>query len=306
MAIRVTGASFRFARRPGLGGIGLVLTVVIVVGALAGPFLAPQSPQAFIGAPFDPPSSAALLGMDFMGRDVLSRVLAGGWRILAMSTAATLLGVSTGALFGILSGYRKGLLDELTMRLSDVALSFPQTILALLFLSIIGPSRWVIVLLVAAIHAPQVARVIRSVALKVAEEDYVRYAEAIGFSTGRIVLTEILPNVISTLIVEFGLRLTYSIALIASLGFLGFSEDPAAPDWGIMINENRIGLDSNPWGVAAPVAILALLTIGVNLFFDALALWFFAGGLEAETNAAPDSSTEPLVPRTAVLPGTPA
>jgi peptide/nickel transport system permease protein len=302
MAIRVTVAPFRFARRLGLGGIGLVLTAVIVTGALAGPFIAPQSPQAFIGAPFDPPSASALLGTDFMGRDVLSRVLAGGWRILAMSAAATFFGVSIGAFFGILSGYRKGLLDEMTMRLSDVALSFPQTILALLFLSIIGPSRWVIVLLVAAIHAPQVARVIRSVALKVAEEDYVRYAEAIGVSTGRIVLTEILPNVISTLIVEFGLRLTFSIALIASLGFLGFAEDPAAPDWGIMINENRIGLDSDPWGVAAPVAILAFLTIGVNLFFDGLALWFFAGGCATAPTTGPDSDNESLVPRAAALP----
>jgi len=274
----MTRHSLRALRQTGLGWLGLSLTAVIVVGAIAGPFLAPQSPQDFIGSPFDPPSPDALLGTDVIGRDVLSRVMCGGWRILAMSLSATLLGVMTGAFVGILGGYRKGWLDDIVMRLSDVALSFPQTILALLFVSIIGPTPWVIVALTAAIHAPQVARVIRSVALRVAEEDYVRYAEAIGLSTWRIVTQEILPNVISPLVVEFGLRLTYSIALIASLGFLGLAQDPTMPDWGIMINENRIGLGSNPWSVAAPVAILAALTIGVNLFFDALAARGFTGG----------------------------
>jgi len=274
----MTRKSIRSLSQLGLGILGLILTIAIIAGAIVGPFVAPQSPQAFVGSPFDPPSSDAILGTDFIGRDVLSRVMSGGWRILAMSFAATFLGVTAGALLGILGGYRKGWLDDLVMRLSDVALSFPQTILALLFVSIIGPTPWVIVVLTAAIHAPQVARVIRSVALRVAEEDYVRYAEVIGLSTGRIVTTEILPNVVSPLVVEFGLRLTYSIALIASLGFLGLAEDPTVPDWGIMINENRIGLGSNPWGVAAPIAILAALTIGVNLFFDALAARFLAGG----------------------------
>jgi peptide/nickel transport system permease protein len=287
MASRMTRQSIRRLRQLGLGALGLVLTVVILAGAIVGPFVTPQSPQAFIGSPFDPPSADALLGTDSVGRDVLSRVMSGGWRILTMAFAATFLGVTAGAFLGILGGYRKGWLDDLVMRLSDVALSFPQTILALLFVSIIGPTPWVIVILTAIIHAPQVARVIRSVALRVAEEDYVRYAEAIGLSAGRIITREILPNIVSPLVVEFGLRLTYSIALIASLGFLGLAEDPTVPDWGIMINENRIGLGSNAWGVAAPVAILAGLTIGVNLFFDVLAARIFVS-----TRTTAEDSTE--------------
>jgi peptide/nickel transport system permease protein len=264
------GASWRWVRDLKAGGVGLLVGLLIVAGALVGPLIAPESPLDFVGAPFDLPSANALLGTDLIGRDVLSRVLWGGMKILGLSAVATLAGVFIGTLLGIICGYLKGTADDIIMRLLDVMMAFPQTVLALLFLSILGPKPWLIAILVAAIHIPQVARVMRSVALRVSEEDYIRYAEAIGVSTRRIITREILPTLTAPLMVELGLRFTYSIALIAGLGFLGLMDDPSAPDWGMMINENRIGMLSNPWAVAAPVFILAVLTISTNVFTDAL------------------------------------
>ena len=255
----------------GLGMAGLVMAGFVLVLALLGPFLAPHSPLEFVAIPFQPPGQGLWLGADMLGRDVLSRVLTGGYAILGLSAAATLLGVLVGALLGMLAGYVKGALDEAVMRILDVFLAFPQTILALLFVSIIGPKLWLITMMVAAIHAPQVARVARAATLRVAEEDFVRFAEAIGMRTARIMFRELFPNIVSPLMVELGLRFTYSIALIAGLSFLGFGQQPPAADWGLMINENRIGLAQNPWPVVAPILLIALLTIGLNLFSDAIA-----------------------------------
>jgi peptide/nickel transport system permease protein len=255
----------------GLGTVGLAVVLLIIGTALIGPLIAPHSPVRFVGAPFQPPAPGLPFGGDILGRDVLSRVLCGGYKILGLAAIATLLGVMAGALLGIMAGYVKGALDEITMRLLDVAMAFPQTILALLFVSIIGPEMWLITLMVAVIHAPQVARVARAAALKVAEEDFVRFAEALGMSRWKIMTREILPNIVNPLMVELGLRFTYSIALIAGLSFLGFGQQPPTADWGLMINENRIGMGQNPWPVVVPVLLIAMLTIGMNLFTDALA-----------------------------------
>ena len=265
------GTLLRRASSLGLGTAGLVLVGFVLALALLGPLLAPHSPLEFVAIPFQPPGQGLWLGADILGRDVLSRVLAGGYRILGLSAAATVLGVLAGALLGIMAGYVKGALDEAVMRILDVFLAFPQTILALLFVSIIGPKLWLITLMVAAIHAPQVARVARAATLRVAEEDFVRFAEAIGMRTPRIMLREIFPNIVNPLMVELGLRFTYSIAIIAGLSFLGFGQQPPAADWGLMINENRIGLAQNPWPVVAPVLLIAVLTISMNLFTDAIA-----------------------------------
>lgn len=153
------------------------------------------------------------------------------------------------------------------MRSVDVLLAFPQLVLALLLVSIIGPKLWLIVLAVAASHLPQVARVIRGAALDVSERDFVKFA----IPAWRVALTEVLPNVAATLAVEGGLRLTYSIVTISALNFLNFGQPPPAPNWGIMINENRLGIQANPWEVVVPVILIALLTIGTNLFTDAVA-----------------------------------
>ncbi len=255
----------------GSGTVGLALVLFVVLLALIGPFVAPHSPTAFVGMSFAHPSARYPLGTDGLGRDTLSRVLLGGWRILVMAIAATLLGVGIGALFGTTAGYAKGRTDEAIMRSADVLMAFPQLILALLFISLIGPKLWLVTILVGAIHAPQVARVFRAATLRVASEDFVRHAESLGIAPWLIILREILPNVTAPLMVELGLRLAYSVTLIAGLNFLGFGVQPPIADWGTMINENRIGLMASPWPVLVPIILIALLTIGMNLLTDALA-----------------------------------
>ena len=255
----------------GSGTVGLLLVLLVVLIALVGPFVAPHSPTAFVGMSFAHPSARFPLGTDSLGRDTLSRVLLGGWRILLMAVAATLIGVGAGALLGTMAGYLKGAMDEVLMRAADVLMAFPQLVLALLFISLLGPKLWLVTLLVGAIHAPQVARVFRAASLRVASEDFVRHAESLGIAPGLIILREIMPNVTAPLMVELGLRLAYSVALIAGLNFLGFGVQPPTADWGTMINENRIGLMASPWPVLVPILLIALLTIGMNLLTDALA-----------------------------------
>ena len=120
-------------------------------------------------------------------------------------------------------------------------------------------------------HAPRVARVTRGAALEVVERDFVKSAEALGETRWSILVGELLPNISSPLLVEFGLRLTYSIGLVAAVSFLGFGLQPPAADWGLMINENRVGLTIQPWPVVLPVIAVGLLTVGTNLITDGIA-----------------------------------
>jgi peptide/nickel transport system permease protein len=259
------------AARSRRGRVGLALVLPVVLLALAGPFVAPESPTAFVGLPYAGPSADAWLGTDGIGRDVVSRVLWGGREILGLAALATVIGIVAGTALGTTAGYVKGALDEVIMRTLDVALAFPQIILALLLVSIIGPKLWLVCLAVAAIHAPQVARVARAATVRTVEQDHVKYAEAFGIPRRNVILGEVVPNIISPVMVETGLRLTYSIAIIASLSFLGFGLQPPSADWGLMVNENRIGIQQNPWPVVAPIVLLAVLTVGANMFSDAVA-----------------------------------
>ena len=261
------GAAARIKR----GAIGLGITGVIVLIAVIGPSVEPYSSTAFVTAPFSPPGGSFLLGGDTLGRDVLSRVLDGGWVLLIMAVLATALGVIVGVAAGVSAAYLRGKADGIIMRTVDVVLAFPSLVFALLLVSIIGPKLWLIVLAVGFTHAPAVARVMRSATLDVAERDYVKAVELQGVKPGKVMRSEILPNLISPLMVETGLRLTYSIVLMAGLNFLGFGQPPPAANWGYMIQENRIGLSSNPWAVIVPAALIALLTIGVNTYTDAVA-----------------------------------
>ena len=165
----------------------------------------------------------------------------------------------------------KANVDGVLMRTVDVVLAFPQLVFALLLVSVVGPKLWLLVLAVALTHAPQVARVIRSAALDVAERDFVRALELIRVPRWQIIGGEILPNLTSIVVVELGLRMAWSIILIAGLSFIGFGLQPPDPNWGLMINENRAGLVANPAGVVVPVALVAVLTVGLNLYTDAVA-----------------------------------
>ena len=257
----------RAARTP-RGTVGLILTGFVTVVAFAGPLVPVTSSNALVTTPFAKPASGLPLGGEILGRDVLSRVLDGGWLLLLMAVAATALGVSMGATAGTVAAYVGGRWDSLIMRTVDVILAFPHIVFALLLVSVLGPKLWLVVLAVALGHSPQVARVTRAAALDVSERDYVKAIELQGVKGSSIIMHEILPNLTSPLMVETGLRLTYSIVTITGLAFLGFGQPPPASNWGLMINENRIGAVVNLWGVVAPAALIALLTIGVNTFTE--------------------------------------
>jgi peptide/nickel transport system permease protein len=250
--------------------IGAALACLLVAVALFGPLFAPHSPSEFVAVPYAHPSGAAALGTDFLGRDILSRFLWGGRSVLGLSLAATGIGLVLGVLIGLVAAYSRSILDDVLMRGMDVILAFPSIVLALVAVATVGPELWLLVLAVGLTTMPRVARVTRGASLEIVERDFVQAAEAIGAPRRAILLAEILPNIMSPLMVEASLRLTYSIGLIAGLSFLGFGLQPPAADWGLMINENRQGLTVQPWGVVLPVIAIALLTIGTSLVGDGL------------------------------------
>lgn len=249
---------------------GLVITGVIVLLAIIGPWLAPFGENDIVGKPYT--MEGSLLGTDYLGQDVWSRVLSGGGSILTIAVLATALGMVAGIIIGVVAAYAGGWLDEAIMRLNDVALAFPQILLALLVLTAVDqPTWWMIVLLVGFSHAPRVARLARGVALGIVSRDFITAAEALGESRLRVIMAEVLPNMNAPLLAEAGLRLTYSIGIVAAVGFLGFATNPGAADWGVMINENRLALLVQPWGVLAPVIIIGVFTVGTNLMADGIA-----------------------------------
>jgi peptide/nickel transport system permease protein len=250
--------------------VGLVITLFITLIAIIGPWLAPYGENEIVGKPFT--HEGSILGTDYLGQDVWSRVLAGGGSILMISVLATLLGMVVGVIIGVVAAYAGGWLDEGLMRLNDVALAFPQILLALLVLAAVDqPEWWMIVLLVGLSHAPRVARVARGVAIGIVSRDFVTSAEALGESRLRVIMAEVLPNMNAPLLAEAGLRLTFSIGMVAGIGFLGFATNPGAADWGQMINENRLALLVQPWGVLAPVIVIGIFTVGTNLMADGIA-----------------------------------
>jgi peptide/nickel transport system permease protein len=236
-----------------------------------GPYLAPHDPNAVVALPYGKPGGAALLGADYLGRDVWSRLLAGGRPVLISAVLATALGMLLGVTIGMVAAYTRGWLGEVIMRMVDVVLAFPSIVLALLVLSVWGTSAWLIIVLTGISHAPRVARLAQGMTRTIATREYVQSAEALGDSRRHILFAEILPNMSGPLLAETGLRLTYSIALVASVGFLGFVADPRAANWGLAINENRLALLVQPWAILAPVLAIALLSVGTNLVSDGIA-----------------------------------
>ncbi|WP_440709083.1 ABC transporter permease [Herbiconiux sp. YIM B11900] len=253
------------------GMIGLGLTLLVLAVAFAGPFLTPVDPnEVGVVRAFAAPSAQAVFGGDLLGRDVFSRVLAGGWQIIVLATIATAIGVAVGAVAGVAAAYLGGWLDNLIMRVVDIVLAFPQLVFALLLISVAGNNVWLLVVAVGTSHAPQVARVIRAAALDVTERDYVKAVAITGVSPARIMVREVLPNLTTPLMVESGLRMSFSIIVMAGLAFLGFGFQPPDANWGYMINENRIGAAVNPLAILVPAILLAVFAIGVNTFADAV------------------------------------
>ncbi|MFI0366902.1 ABC transporter permease [Actinomadura sp. 1N219] len=248
--------------------VGLVLTGLILLVTFAGPFLAPHGHDDIVGAPYAAPSSTALLGTDYLGEDVLSRVLAGGRSIVWIAFAGTLAGVAVGAAIGMTAAYSGGVLDEVLMRAMDVLRAFPPLVLILLLVAMARASTALLPLIVAVAWVPQVARVAYGASREVVSSEFVESAETLGAPRLRIVRREILPNVMTPLMVEFGLRLTWSIGIVTAMSFLGVGLQPPAADWGLMIKENYQGLALQPWGVVLPVVCIAVFTFGTNLITE--------------------------------------
>jgi peptide/nickel transport system permease protein len=251
------------------GRIGLVLLAALLLVAIVGPWLAPRNTVSPVGIPGEGPTAAFPLGLDFLGRDVLSRVLSGGRSTLLLAGAATALTYLAGVSIGLLAGYSRSFVDPLLMRVVDVALSFPALLVMLLFVTAWGGGPGVLVAAAALVLFPGVARIVRTATLEIATKGYVEAAVARGERTPAILRREILPNVVGPIIADLGIRFSWSIILIASVNYLGLGLKPPASDWGLMVSENRVVLPSNPLALLAPAAVLALLIIAVNLTADA-------------------------------------
>ena len=254
--------------------VGLLIVALLCVLALFGRYIAPYGEREAVGLPFktsDKTRKDALFGSANVGHDVWTRFLYGGRPILIAAALATALALVLGTTVGLIAAYNRGKLDDVLMRAMDVILALPQIISALIVISMFGASTVLIVCTVGISTVPRIARVVRGAAVSVVERDFVAAAESLGESRFRILLSELLPNVSGPLLVEANLRLTFSIGLISGIAFLGFTPDPGAANWGLMVNENRQGLISNHWGVTLPVIAIALLTIGTGLVGDGLA-----------------------------------
>jgi peptide/nickel transport system permease protein len=261
--------------------IGSVLVGILVLVAVFGPMIAPHASDAFISKPFTSGgASGTIFGTDYLGQDVWSRFLDGGRDILVMAVVSTVIGVVVGVAIGLVAAYSRNALDDVLMRLMDVIMAFPQIMLALVAVSLVGAKNWVIILAIALTTAPRVARVARGAALPVVERDFIGATEAMGLSRVRILTGELLPNILGPMMVEATLRLTYSIAVIAALAFLGLAADPNAANWGTMIQQNQGTLATQPWGVVLPVLAVALLTAGTGLIGDGIART--AAGIDRE------------------------
>jgi peptide/nickel transport system permease protein len=258
-----------FRSRGGLVGLSILGAMLLLV--VFGPLLAPHDPTATSPDTGAGPSSAHLLGTDTLGRDILSRVLAGGATVVVLPLIAVALALTIGATIGILCGYLGGPLDAVATPVFDVQLAIPGILLALLVITGFGRGDAAVVAAVALVEIPRFARVLRSATQSVAARDYVLAARARGEGLRWIAFGEILPGVFPTFLTEATLGLTAAVLAVASLSFLGLGVQEPTPNWAVMVSENRSLLFTHPFGgVIVPALLIALLAIGINLSADAV------------------------------------
>jgi peptide/nickel transport system permease protein len=258
----------RLQRHP-LALAGIAVFSFFLLMAFIGPWLAPYEFQdQNIALRLKPPSWDHLCGTDQYGRDIFSRILVGSRGIFLLGGAGTLLAGLMGISIGLFSGYMGGIWDEILMRVLDIFLAFPPLLLALVILATIGPSLISLILVVAILYVPVLARVTRSMVLDLKTKEFVEAAVTRGESRWYILVQEILPNAYAPLLVELSMRFSYAIFLVASLGFLGMGVQPPSPDWGLQINEARSYFVSAPWMLLFPALAISLLVVATNLMTD--------------------------------------
>ena len=258
-------------RAPIAGWVGAAVVSAWALVAIAGPWIAPYDAGAVVGGGlFAPMSAAHPLGTDYLGRDMLSRILDGARYTVVMAFSATFLACLMGCSLGILAAIRGGAFDVVVSRITDALISMPHILFSLVVVAALGSSVPVLIGLLAVTYTPGAYRISRSLALGINAMDFVQVARARGERTAYILREEILPNMVLPVLTDFGLRFVFVVLLLSGLSFLGLGIQPPRADWGSLVRENVEGIYDAAPAVIVPALAIATLTIGVNLLIDNL------------------------------------
>ncbi|ASG24438.1 ABC transporter permease [Nitrospirillum viridazoti] len=253
------------------GRVGLALVILWLVLGAAGPLLAPYDVGAFVSPEvFDGMSTRHWLGSDYLGRDVLSRLLSGAQYTVGLALASALLASATGAGLALTATVSPRWVDEVISRFMDTLISIPSKVFALVLVAAFGSSLALLLLIAAATYTPGAFRIARALAINLNQMDYVQVAYARGEGRLYIATAEIMPNMIHPVLADFGLRFVFIVLLLSGLSFLGLGVQPPNADLGSLVRENISGLGDGALAILAPAMAIATLTIGVNLLIDAL------------------------------------
>jgi len=266
------GEFWRKFRKHKVGMAALVFVALLVLVALLAPWLVPYDPENFFDYDMinTGPSAAHWFGVDPLGRDIFSRILAGTRISLAAGFLSVLLGGLVGTALGLLAGYYEGWWDRITMRISDVLFAFPGILLALGVVAILGSSMTNVVVAVSVFSVPAFARLVRGNTLALKHLTYIEATRSIGASDWTIIVRHILPGTISSIVVYFTMRVGTSIITAASLSFLGMGAQPPTPEWGAMLNEARADMINAPHVALFPSLAIFLTVLAFNLLGDGL------------------------------------
>jgi peptide/nickel transport system permease protein len=251
--------------------VGLVIVVVAILAALAGPSLSPYNPAAQeLARRLEPPTLSHPLGLDELGRDILARLLSGARISLLVGLAVVSVSSLVGMLLGSVAGYFGGRVDDVISRVVDVLMAFPGILLAIALVAVLGPSLTNVVLALSVIGWVGYARLVRGQALRARELDFVQAARALGASSTRIVIRHVLPTAFPAVVVQATLGMAGAIIAEASLSFLGLGVQPPTPSWGTMLDAGRAHLFDAPHLTIFPGLAIALLVLGFNFLGDGL------------------------------------
>ncbi|WP_307369837.1 ABC transporter permease [Peteryoungia aggregata] len=248
--------------------IGIIGIALAIFCALFAPFIAPYGEREIVGSVWEPMGGTYLLGTDNLGRDLLSRMIYGTRTTLMVALTATVISFSLGIFLSFTAAVSRGLLDQFLSRFNDLMMSIPTLIFALVVLAVLPQNLFVLIMVMAILDSTRVYRLGRAVALDVAVMEFVEAAKLRGEGTMWIIFREILPNTLSPLLAEFGLRFAFSILFLSTLSFLGLGIQPPAADWGGMVKDNKDGIIFGISAALVPGAAIAALAICVNLVVD--------------------------------------
>lgn len=260
----------RFVRTPA-AIFGLIILLLYVGAAVAGPWIAPYDAKALdLLNVRKPPSEKYLLGTDELGRDVLSRLIIGGRASLLVAFAATLTSLAVALPLGMFSGLVGGRFDTVLMRIMDGMLAYPALLLALAIATVLTPGVMSATVAIAVVFVPRLTRFVRGQVLAVREELYIEAALALGVGRVRLIFQHILPNIASAVIVQASLSIASAVLIESALSFIGAGIQPPDPSWGNMLRTGMVYLDTAVWLAIAPGVTLSTLMLAINLFGDSL------------------------------------